>query len=206
MAIEQNIQYEEEGLEALGHMNRPIPGQSLTSNPDETYSWESPPEFTRLNEALDYILEFLIEEENYTSIVGAIGEGIPISDVTQQIMYMGFSNGKWNPDLMLLLVEPLMYMVMSLCEKAGVEYTLYRGEEQDDEADDIEGNLENKAEQLKSLANMIEDKASEGNITSASVPREIAQEIQQAEVPQSLMAKPQEQQPQEEAPASLMAR
>jgi len=121
-------------------------------------------------------------------------------------MYMGFSNGKWNPDLMLLLVEPLMYMVMSLCEKAGVEYTLYRGEEQDDEADDIEGNLENKAEQLKSLANMIEDKASEGNITSASVPREIAQEIQQAEVPQSLMAKPQEQQPQEEAPASLMAR
>ena len=206
MAIEQNIQYDEAGLEALGHMNRPIPGQSLTSNPDEPSSWESSPEFTRLNEALDYILEFLIEEENYTSIVGAIGEGIPISDVTQQIMYMGFSNGKWNPDLMLLLVEPLMYMVMSLCEKAGVEYTLYRGEEQDDEADDIEGNLENKAEQLKSLANMIEDKASEGNITSASVPREIAQEIQQAEVPQSLMAKPQEQQPQEEAPASLMAR
>lgn len=204
MAIEQNIQYEEEGLEALGHMNRPIPGQSLTSNPDELYPWESPPEFVRVNDALDYILDFLIEEENYTSIVGAIGEGIPISDVVQQIIYMGFSNGKWNPDMMMLLIEPLMYMIMSLCEKAGVQYTLYRGEEEDDKAEDIEGNLEQKTEDVRNLANLIEEKASEGNITSASVPREIAQEIQQVEVPQSLMARPEEQQ--EEAPASLMAR
>ena len=204
MAIEQNIQYDEAGLEALGHMNRPIPGQSLTANPDEPYSWESPPEFTRLNEALDYVLDCLIEEKTYTSIVGSIGEGIPISDIVQQIMYMGFSSGKWNPDLMLLLVEPLMYMIMSLCEKAGVEYKLYRGEEEDDEADDIEGALENKTQELQTLANLIEQKAGEGNITSASVPREIAQEIQQAEVPESLMARPQEQQ--EEAPASLMAR
>jgi len=203
MAIEQNIQYEEEGLEALGHMNRPIPGQSLTSNPDEPYPWESPPEFVRVNDALDYILDFLIEEENYTSIVGAIGEGIPISDVVQQIIYMGFSNGKWNPDMMMLLIEPLMYMIMSLCEKAGVQYTLYRGEEEDDKAEDIEGNLEQKTEDVRNLANLIEEKASEGNITSASVPREIAQEIQQVEVPQSLMARPEQQ---EEAPASLMAR
>ena len=205
MAIEQNIQYDEAGLEALGHMNRPIPGQSLTSNPDEPYSWESPPEFTRLNEALDYVLEFLIEEETYTSIVGAIGEGIPISDIVQQIMYMGFSSGKWNPDLMLLLVEPLMYMIMSLCEKAGIEYKLYRGEEEDDEADEkLNEDISEKSKDLQTLANLIEQKAGEGNITSASVPREIAQEIQQAEVPESLMARPQEQQ--EEAPASLMAR
>ena len=205
MATEQNIQYDEAGLEALGHMNRPIPGQSLTANPDEPYSWESPPEFTRLNEALDYVLDFLIEEENYTSIVGSIGEGIPISDIVQQIMYMGFSSGKWNPDLMLLLVEPLMYMIMSLCEKAGVEYKLYRGEEEDDEADEkLNEDISEKSKELQTLANLIEQKAGEGNITSASVPREIAQEIQQAEVPESLMARPQEQQ--EEAPASLMAR
>ena len=38
MALEQNKEYEEAGFEALGHINRPIPGQSLTANPDEPYS------------------------------------------------------------------------------------------------------------------------------------------------------------------------
>lgn len=207
MALENTVEYEQEGLEVLGSMNRPIPGESLTNSPESPRTWEQAPEYTNTKDALDFIVGFLIEEQNYTSIIGAIGEGIPISDVVQQILYGGFSNGKWNPDLFLILVEPLMYVLMALCEKAGVTYTLYRGEEEDDEAEDIEGNLKQQSKEIKDLANLIEDKASEGNITSASVPREIAQEIQQAEVPESLMAKPQEQQQtQEPDTGSLLGR
>jgi|7_EtaG_2_1085326.scaffolds.fasta_scaffold02276_3 hypothetical protein len=205
---QQNIEYDQEGLAILGNMNRATPGQSLTTSPDEPKAWEQSPEYVNIQEALDYVVGFLIEEKTYVSIVGAIGRGIPISDVVQQIIYGGFQNGKWNPDLILMLVEPLMYVLMALCEKAGVEYTLYRGEEQDDEEDEkLNEDISEKSKELQTLADLIEQKAGEGNITSASVPREIAQEIQQAEVPESLMAKPQEQPPQEEeAPASLMAR
>jgi len=208
MATEQqNIEYDQEGLAILGNMNRATPGQSLTTSPDEPKAWEQSPEYVNIQEALDYVVGFLIEEKTYVSIVGAIGRGIPISDVVQQILYGGFQNGKWNPDLILMLVEPLMYVLMALCEKAGVKYTLYRGEEEDDEAEDIEGNLKQQSKEIKDLANLIEDKASEGNITSASVPREIVQEIQQAEVPESLMAKPQEQQQtQEPDTGSLLGR
>ena len=208
MATEQqNIEYDQEGLAILGNMNRATPGQSLTTSPDEPKAWEQSPEYVNIQEALDYVVGFLIEEKTYVSIVGAIGDGIPISDVVQQILHSGFQNGKWNPDLILMLVEPLMYVLMALCEKAGVKYTLYRGEEEDDEAEDIEGNLKQQSKEIKDLANLIEDKASEGNITSASVPREIVQEIQQAEVPESLMAKPQEQQQtQEPDTGSLLGR
>tara|TARA_R100001530_G_C4303413_1_gene151099 strand:+ start:37 stop:663 length:627 start_codon:yes stop_codon:yes gene_type:complete len=208
MATEQqNIEYDQEGLAILGNMNRATPGQSLTTSPDEPKAWEQSPEYVNIQEALDYVVGFLIEEKTYVSIVGAIGDGIPISDVVQQILHSGFQNGKWNPDLFLMLVEPLMYILMALCEKAGVKYTLYRGEEEDDEAEDIEGNLKQQSKEIKDLANLIEDKASEGNITSASVPREIVQEIQQAEVPESLMAKPQEQQQtQEPDTGSLLGR
>ena len=77
-----------------------------------------------------------------------------------------------------------------------------------EEDEKLNEDISEKSKELQTLADLIEQKAGEGNITSASVPREIAQEIQQAEVPESLMAKPQEQPPQEEeeAPASLMAR
>jgi hypothetical protein len=196
MALENTVEYEQEGLEVLGSMNRPIPGESLTNSPESPRTWEQAPEYTNTKDALDFIVGFLIEEQNYTSIIGAIGEGIPISDVVQQILYGGFSNGKWNPDLFLVLVEPLMYVLMALCEKAGVTYTLYRGEEEDEANDNIEGKVEIKGKELKSLADMIEKKANKGNITSVTLPREIALDIEQVEVPQSLMAKPEE----EEAP------
>ena len=139
------------------------------------------------------------------SIVGAIGKGIPVSDVVQQILYIGFTKGKWNPDLMLLLVEPLLYLVMSLCEKAGVEYKLYRGEEEDAEDDDIEESLSTRGKELKSLANMIDQKVESGTITSASIPREIAMDLQEVKVPESLMAKPQQEQELPTAPNSLLA-
>ena len=201
----QNQEPEQEGLDFLGTMNRPIPGESLTGNPDEPRAWEQPAEFTNQKDALEHVLGLLTKEKTYVSIVGAIGKGIPVSDVVQQILYIGFTKGKWNPDLMLLLVEPLLYLVMSLCEKAGVEYKLYRGEEEDAEDDDIEESLSTRGKELKSLANMIDQKVESGTITSASIPREIAMDLQEVKVPESLMAKPQQEQELPTAPNSLLA-
>ena len=207
MAIEtQNMDLDPEGLKVLGSMDRATPGESLTSNPDEPKNWEQPPEYTNIQDALEDVLSLLIEEKTYVSIVGAIGKGIPISDVVQQILYIGFTQGKWNPDMMLLLIEPLMYLVMSLCEKAGVKYTLYRGEEEGDQTDDIEDTIKTKGKELKSLSEMIEKKVEAGTITSASIPREIAMELEEVEAPESLMAKPAEQEKEiPTAPDSLLA-
>ena len=202
----QNMELDPEGLKVLGSMDRATPGESLTSNPDEPKNWEQPPEYTNIQDALEDVLSLLIEEKTYVSIVGAIGKGIPISDVVQQILYIGFTQGKWNPDMMLLLIEPLMYLVMSLCEKAGVKYTLYRGEEEGDQTDDIEDTIKTKGKELKSLSEMIEKKVEAGTITSASIPREIAMELEEVEAPESLMAKPAEQEQEiPTAPDSLLA-
>ena len=190
MELEQNTEFEKEGLEALGHMNRPIPGQSLTSNPDEPYPLESPPEYTNMKEALDFVLDNLMDEEAYVPILNAIEDGIPISDVVQQILYIGFNEGKWNPDMLLMLVEPLMYVVMALCEKAGIEYTLYRGEEEDDDQE-INQNIKNVEEETKSLQELTKSKIVKP--TSTGVPKNILQELQELEIPQeSLMSKPQQ--------------
>ena len=113
-----------------------------------------------------------------------------------QIVYAGFKSGKWNPDLMLLLIEPLMYVIIALCEKAGVDYTLYSGEEEDD--DDEEMNTSNtELEQLKELTKTkIPDKTS---IDSRAIPASIVQQIEDLEVPTGLLSKP-EQPMQQEAP------
>ena len=83
-------------------------------------------------------LDELLDEEVLPSLLDTIHDGTGLTDIASVLLYNGFTQGKWNPDMMLLLIEPLMYLVMSLCEKAGVKYTLYRGEEEGDQTDDIE--------------------------------------------------------------------
>ena len=43
-------------------------------------------------------------------------------------LYSGFLEGKWNPDLMVMLMEPTMYMIMALAEKAEIPYQLEAGD------------------------------------------------------------------------------
>lgn len=178
-------EYNPEAVEAFAKAGKPIPGQSLTSNPDEPRPFESPPEFTNFKEALDYTVGELLEEEAYMSIVGAIGDGVPIIDLVMQITYVGFREGKWNPDLMMMLVEPLIYTLMALAEKADIEYRIDDEDEEDEPADSI---LEEKAKNIADLARAKLGKA--GSIPSGSIPTEIVQQIESAEVPEGLLARP----------------
>ncbi len=164
----------------LTTMNRPIPGQSLTEDPDESTPYTSPPEFTVPQEALDYIFETITEEEAYADIMSSIAQGTSIMEVTQLLLFAGFNDGKWNPDLMLLLVEPTAYVIMGLAEKAGIDY-----EVSDDEDDEIFG------------VQMPEEKMSA--LQSKEIPEETTEKLSSVTSP-SLMARP------DTPPPSLMQR
>ena len=179
-------EYNQEAVEAFTKAGRPIPGQSLTANPDEPRPFEGQPDFTNFKEALDYTTAELLEEEAYMSIVGAIGDGVPIIDLAMQIGYVGFREGKWNPDLMMMLMEPLMYLLMALAEKAGVTYRV-DDEDEDEEEDTL---FEEKA---KNIADTVKEKVDKGQIPSGALPSDIVAKIEALEMPQeSLLAQPEE--------------
>jgi len=190
-------QYNQEAIQAFTNTGRPIPGQSLTSNPDEPRPFEGPPDFTNFKEALDYIASELLLEENYMPMMAAISDGVPITDLAMQIGYVGFREGKFNPDLMMMLMEPIMYLLMALAEKAGIEYRI--DSEDDDEDEDTVFQ-----EQTNNLKNTIKEKINTSKVPSGVLPSDIQQQIQNLEIPQeSLLSKP-EQQP--EAEQSLLNR
>ena len=115
-------EYNQEAVDAFANAGKPIPGQSLTASPDEVRPFEGPPQFTEFREALNFIVEELLEEEAYLNLVASIADGVPIIDMVMQIGYVGFREGKWNPDLMVMLIEPLMYLLMAIF----VENLLFR--------------------------------------------------------------------------------
>ena len=178
-------EYSQEAVDAFANTGRPIPGQSLTSNPDEPRPFEGATEFTNFKEALDYTVVELLEPEAYLSLMGAVGDNVPILDLVMQITYVGFREGKWNPDLMLMLIEPLMFVLMSLAEQAGIEYRI-----DSDDDDDDDTMFEERA---KNIAEVAKEKLQNSNKSPAGlINQEILQKIEEAEVPESLLSKPEE--------------
>lgn len=197
MATEPNQTVNEEMLQHLGKFSGPIPGQSLTNSPDSPQPYERPPTYTTMEDALYGLFEMLTEETMFANLVNAMQEGAPITALTQVILTDGFQKGAWNPDLMIMLIEPTMYMIMSVAEKAGVKYRL--DEEDDPDVEIIEGGKELEFFNEFEKAVMTKSK----NIDESALPEKIKTELENLEVPSSLL----EQTPQvEQNDNSLLAR
>ena len=123
--------------------NAPIPGESLTSSPDMQKAWERPPQYTNADDCMEEIYMELTNEENLMKVVNLIDEGTPLDEMAQVILYKGYTEGLWNPDLMLMLIEPTIYLLIAIADYADInDYVLYEGEDVDPEAqipdDDVE--------------------------------------------------------------------
>lgn len=176
----------QEYLKAIATGGRPIPGQSLTSDPNNPAPYEKPPEFTTINEASEYLFAKFIDEDVYPELMGVLDQGVPIMDVVQTTLFTGFTEGKWNPDLLMLMVEPTAYMLLGLAESADIDPVIYRDQQEDEFDEDFDADLNPQQEQYKKLAASL----NMGKIDKV-LPQEIVEQIE--EVPTaSLMQAPEE--------------
>ena len=184
MAISKNsIDFMEQSLDT----GRPIPGQSLTNSPDEPYNWEKPAEFSNPKEAMLYTFELLTEPETTANILINVTKGVSVIDIASIVLYQGFTEGKWNPDLMTLLMEPTMYMIMALCEKAEIPYKLDSADDED--VEEIMGDKAvEKIEQEIGALDSIRRKAVQ-QVSPQSVPSDVREVIEQTEIQPSLLEK-----------------
>lgn len=171
-------------------LNRPIPGQGLTSDPENPYPWEKPPEFTDLEDGLQYVFGRLINPEAYVSIMNVIDDGTALMDITQGILFKGFTEGKWNPDLMMMLAEPTTYMLMALAERADIDFKVYKGEEEDEDTESTLFNIDIDKQKLKELRSVSKSQ----KIPKGMIPKEIEEQIEELPA-SSLLSKPEEEEP-----------
>ena len=159
--------------------DRPIPGQSLTNDPDTPLPFEQPATYTNRDEALQYFFALFVDEENYPTLMQLIDTPFPIMDIVKMYLVEAFEEGLINPDMVMLLAEPLAYMLMALAERAGIDFVIERPDP-DDEEDDEEDSEERKLGILdNALGRMYNVQRSE------DFPEELDQQIQQQEMPQT---------------------
>ena len=164
--------FDQDGLEFLVNNGRPIPGSSLTNSPDTPYPWEQAPQYTELQPAIDALFIELSEPEAFHSLMDLVRNEVPVADIAQIVLTDGFQKGMWNPDLMLLLVEPTMYMIIAFAEKAGIqEYITYEGEE--DEPEDENEQLDGIGEAINVAQDRVVSK-----VKSGALPKEIEERLE----------------------------
>ena len=98
----------------------PIPGQSLTDTPGN-YPWEHPPLYTNTSEAADFVWDRLHRPEFAEQVIAMLDAGIPVEALGRIIIFNGFMEGKWTPDVAFIIAEPIMKMIATMGLKAGVK-------------------------------------------------------------------------------------
>ncbi len=116
----------------MSKMDRPIPGQSLTNDPENPAPYEQPPKFTNVHEATQFMWDKITDDALYESLMTGISQGVAVLPVVQILLFDEFQKGTFNPDLMLMLIEPTAYMVIALAERLDLDIEI-DGEEEEGE-------------------------------------------------------------------------
>ena len=179
-------------LVALKSQGSAIPGQSLTNSPDQPYPWEQPAEFANPREALNNILSSLLQPEAVKELINALASGASVGDLAMAITYAKFTEGKINPDTMLLVIEPIMYLIMSIGEEANIQYNI----DNDDIDEEDEEEMEEKLQEFKSAvenikAGVLNKEVKPENLKSGAVDKALLDRVKEAgpEIRQSLLAR-----------------
>ena len=166
-------------LRNLSQLDKPIPGQSLTNDPDSPLPFEQASVHTELAPAIDDLIVRLCEPDIFHPVINALRAGLPVSEMAEQILFEGFSQGFYNPDFMLLLVEPTMYILIAFADMAGFEPEIDNDDEPTPE------------EEITQLDKVIE--TAKEKLVVSNIPAEIKSKIEEA-VPKekSLLSKEEE--------------
>ena len=188
--VRGETKFSQEGLDEIASISNngaAVPGQSLTSDPEQPSPWEKPATFSNPREALDSIVEELLHPEAMKNIVGALVKGAAVADLSLAVLYAKFTQGDINPDTLLLLVEPVMYIMMAVGEEANIKYNI---EGNDLDEFDEEDSQEEETRKLNEFKNSFT------NIKKDTVAKELApSKINSGAVPASLLEKVTEQGP-----------
>lgn len=141
---------EQEFNDIQANMGRAIPGQSMTNDPENPAPYEQAPMFTTVNEASKYLWDFVTEEEHYAAIMTGLNDGEPVMNFVRVILFNEFTKGTFNPDLMLIMAEPLAFMIIALGERLDIDMQITDNDDEDENEEMFGSKVEEeKLEQMR---------------------------------------------------------
>ena len=104
----------------------PVAGQSLTDTP-KNYPWENPARFPQVEEASIFVWKKLHNKDTAAKIIILLETGVSVASITKVIIFSGFIEGAFSPDVGFKLTPIVQKMILSMGKAADVkEIKLYK--------------------------------------------------------------------------------
>jgi len=101
-------------------LDAPIPGQSLTDEP-KNWPWENPPELNTPEEAIEYYITRMADEELMDDLAAMLSTGLPVAPVVKTLLTTGVMNGKHSIDISIIIAPVLHTFIKASMTTYGIE-------------------------------------------------------------------------------------
>jgi hypothetical protein len=183
---------------ALTPFDRPIPGQSLTTEPGSV-PWERPSVHSDPLDALEMYMEQLSDETVVDDVMDMVDIGIPIRVVAGVMLSKGVMEGMHTIDTKVLLLPILTAQIKSLADVIGLDYKLTMDDYADKDAAAKKKRMNLLSAKLAAKLDKVKGEKDGGEIILEDTQQQLeAGNLDEAPAPQEPEAAPQE--PQAEQP------
>lgn len=104
-------------------LNGPIPGENYTTD-TRNFPWHRPPQFTNMDDAIEYSIKYILDEERSDGYITLLEVGWSIVDITQMFIMGGIGRGLWTFDFGLLMAGPISHLFVIMARGAEIKYEL----------------------------------------------------------------------------------
>ena len=122
--FEKRLLPEEGSVEALDVLNAAPPGHSLTDAPGEA-AWERPAIYSKPEDALSFVIEKVQDSDAEENFLRLMISGTPIEAIINTIIFAGFSEGYWTPDVGEMMKLPLALHFIGLAVENNIPATAF---------------------------------------------------------------------------------
>ena len=112
-------------------IDAPIAGQSLTSEVGG-WPWEQPPQYSTVEEALEFYLPRLTEPTLQNDLMNVIEMGLPLTTIANALQQGAVMQGTHSLDVGILVMPVIMEMLAYLATERGIEFNMGTNVEVDD--------------------------------------------------------------------------
>lgn len=112
-------------------IDAPIAGQSLTSEVGNR-PWENPPQYTTVEEALDYYIPRIMEPSMRNDMLNVLEMGVPITTFANALQMGAVMQGKHTIDVGVLVLPVIIEAIAYVADAEGIEYKMGTEIEEED--------------------------------------------------------------------------
>ena len=143
--------------------DQPIPGQGMTAEPGSRV-WENPARFSKPEEASGYIIDKIENNEQARDgMLNIMAAGSPVETIVNTMSFVGFTEGKWTPDIAEMIKVPLAVYLVGLAVENDIDVTMYNVAKEDketmNESDLYKMMASNRPEEFSNLKKNLEEQS-----------------------------------------------